>query len=231
MSEYDDISDRQKKIALRRIDTAAIIGLGGIGSWVALNLALAVDEIDEMILIDDDVVEITNLNRTPFRLCDIGSYKVDVIKYLILERRSIKITTKREKYKRGLLDEYITSGHEVIIDCRDENYKDLDYYDVKIYKLGYDGLSLTIDGNPRTTTVWGNTRGYTVVPSFLCPSQLIANLVVNDILVSKVHDNYDTKICDNHGRFDKIITFDMKNLIQDLYQFYSKREGNTNVSV
>lgn len=237
MSLYESIRDRQENISINDIGTAVVIGLGGIGSWVALDLALASNAIENLILIDDDKVELTNLNRTPFRLCDVSSYKVDAIKYLILERRAINVITQREKFKKELIDTYIRdydnyAFEEVIIDCRDDVYKDIDYVNVKIYKLGYDGLSLTIDGKPQTTTVWGNSRGYNVVPSFLCPSQLIANLVVNDILVDKGCNDEGSDESDDRNRFNKILTFNTKFLLRDLYNFHSKKGKETqNVSV
>jgi molybdopterin-synthase adenylyltransferase len=55
-----------------------ILGLGGLGSWSAAALACA--GIGEMILIDDDHVEESNLSRQVlFRPEDVGTAKVDVI--------------------------------------------------------------------------------------------------------------------------------------------------------
>ena len=72
------IEERQRTLNLKDIGIAVVIGLGGVGSWVALDLALS-GKVKEMIIIDDDKIESSNLNRTPFRICDIGAYKTEVM--------------------------------------------------------------------------------------------------------------------------------------------------------
>ena len=53
--------------------TVAVCGLGGLGSNIALSLARA--GIGKLILIDFDRVDITNLNRQQYKICQIGKYK------------------------------------------------------------------------------------------------------------------------------------------------------------
>ena len=96
----------------------------------------------------------------------------------------------------------------------------------KAWKVGYNGLDITIDGNPRETVVMGESNGYEVTPSFLLPSQLVANIVVNNILVNSdwFEDNkeYD-RIRDKYGQFNQILTFNSADLILDLHQLYNLR--------
>ena len=81
-----ELYTRQKDIvSINPDETAMVIGLGGIGSWVAIDLALL--GIGTLILIDPDKIESSNLNRTLFRLQDIGKFKTKAAELLISERR------------------------------------------------------------------------------------------------------------------------------------------------
>jgi len=220
MSIMSDIRNRQRDLELDAFDIVVVIGVGGIGSWVALNLGLS-GIVKNLILIDPDVVESSNLNRTPFRLADIGAPKVDAMKYLILERRAIDVTIFMEKTSKKInrmVRKIITEnsrGMCAIIDCRDEIFTDM--YDVPVqyyYKIGYDGLDITIDGDPKSTVVMGEGNGYEVTPSFICPAQFAANLVVSDLLVDRYNpSNEDISYPVNEGgKLKGIITFSMLNI-------------------
>lgn len=237
MNNLTDMHDRQKSLKLLHYNTAIILGVGGIGSWAALNLALS-GQVHSLILVDPDVVESSNLNRTPFRIMDIGQCKVDALKYLILERRVVNVQTYPEKTTAALFKEIVTyiekqSGavfgsqyfaeQTAIIDCRDDSITDFYRMPGKYYKIGYNGVSITIDGNPSQTPVWGVANGYTVTPSFICPTQLAANLVVADILydTEKMVDNKDY-YCDEQGKLNNSFTFDSTELMRDLYLKHNK---------
>lgn len=247
----EQIFTRQESVKLLKYKCAIIIGVGGIGSWVALNLALT-GQIQILHLIDPDSVEGSNLNRTPFRFCDIGQPKVSALKYLILERRAVDVLTYQQKTTPALFTELqkSTGAYQytidpkriiadcVIVDCRDDVYTD--FYDMpcKYYKVGYDGLSITIDGNPRNTPVWGRANSYRFTPSFICPAQLAANLVVTDILTDKLNDEEKAELpqydyttnknnFDNLGRFNQVITFDCKDIIEIIHREIKSTERNT----
>lgn len=189
----DDLYSRQTTLTLFRYQYVLIVGLGGIGNWVALDLALS-GRVSNMILIDGDTVDIHNLNRTIFRYSDVGEYKVDAVKYQILERRSnINIITYNQITNDKLLSEMIKIMFDgdnsvyhndcLIMDCRDDIYDDLLDFNCKLYKVGYDGTSMTIDGNPRLTKIFTQRGGsYSVVPSYIGSSQIVAALAVNDAL-------------------------------------------------
>ena len=229
MSIVTEIGNRQQELPLNKIEVAIVVGVGGIGSWVALNLGLS-GCVKNLILIDPDVVESSNLNRTPFRLCDIGSYKVDAIQYLILERRPINITTYREKTSvevaTRLRDLHLSLEQEskhIIFDCRDEVFTDLYELPAKYYKVGYDGLDITIDGDPKNTPVWGEATGYRVIPSFLCPAQLAANLVVMDGLCQDIGHEDEDYPEDNkeESRLKTVVSFSCTDLLKHLVKLFS----------
>ncbi|WP_426390706.1 ThiF family adenylyltransferase [Variovorax sp. R-27] len=74
--------DRMLNIANSRI---LIVGCGGIGSLVAMNLAGA--GVKELRLVDGDVIEPSNLNRQfMWRMADVGKKKIDVLSSLIEDR-------------------------------------------------------------------------------------------------------------------------------------------------
>ena len=167
------VAGRQRTLDLTSFDHAYVIGVGGIGSWVAFNLALS-GMINIISVYDDDVVETSNLNRTPFRLCDIGRLKVVALSELILERRPTqKMVIVPEKFTD---ETKLPSMNSVIFDCRDDIYNDIDKYNCKKWKLGYDGMEVTIDGDPSSRTVWGQSDGYSVTPSFFAPAQMAATI-------------------------------------------------------
>ena len=58
--------------------SVAILGLGGLGSNIAISLARI--GVGHMILADFDIVEPSNLNRQQYFISDIGKYKTDALK-------------------------------------------------------------------------------------------------------------------------------------------------------
>ena len=77
---------------------AAVCGLGGLGSNIAVSLARA--GIGKLILIDFDRVDITNLHRQQYKASQIGEYKTaalsanlkEIAPYVELEAHTARIT-------------------------------------------------------------------------------------------------------------------------------------------
>lgn len=57
--------------------TVVILGVGGVGSWIATQLCQS--GIGHLVLVDDDAVERSNLNRSLYSLPDVGRDKVDAL--------------------------------------------------------------------------------------------------------------------------------------------------------
>ena len=72
--------DIQRKFASA---TVAICGLGGLGSNIAVALARA--GVGKLILIDFDMVDITNLHRQQYKANQIGVNKTDALAYNLCE--------------------------------------------------------------------------------------------------------------------------------------------------
>ena len=91
--------------------TVAVFGIGGVGSFTVEALARA--GVGNFVLVDNDEVSITNLNRQLIATHKtIGQAKVDVAKERILEiNPNAKITTYKEFFlpsTEGIIDENIS---------------------------------------------------------------------------------------------------------------------------
>ncbi|MEG1597026.1 MAG: ThiF family adenylyltransferase [Bacilli bacterium] len=99
--------------------TVLILGLGGVGGSAAVNLVRS--GVGHIILIDDDTVDITNINRQVIAFhSTIGLKKVDVLEKLLLDiNKSIKITKLPVFYKEENKDIILNSKIDYILDCCD----------------------------------------------------------------------------------------------------------------
>lgn len=97
---YEALSKRHGEKIQRRFAkaTVAICGLGGLGSNIAIALARA--GVGNLILIDYDFVDITNIHRQQYKANQIGMAKTDALKenlseiapYVTLKTYSVRIT-------------------------------------------------------------------------------------------------------------------------------------------
>ena len=97
----------------------AIFGLGGVGSFVMEGLVRA--GIGHFVLIDDDKICLTNLNRQIIATRKtIGKYKVDVAKERILEiNPNAEVETFQEFYMPGSESNILTKDLDYVVDCID----------------------------------------------------------------------------------------------------------------
>lgn len=80
----------------------AICGLGGLGSYIAVMLARS--GIGELLLIDFDVIDASNLNRQSYRVCDLGRLKTEAMSEQIKEINPfLKVTTQNLKITKDNL--------------------------------------------------------------------------------------------------------------------------------
>lgn len=107
--------DGQEKLLTARV---LIIGMGGLGSPVAMYLATA--GIGHLVLVDDDEVELSNLQRQiAHGTADIGSTKVESAKQTLLNLNpDIQITTYAERLNDKNLSSEIELA-DVVIDGTD----------------------------------------------------------------------------------------------------------------
>ena len=192
-SILEDINDRQEGLIPDFTEhTALIAGLGGIGNWIAIDLALL--GVGTIILYDDDAIEVSNLNRTLFKLNQIGKLKVIAVKELISERRKDTIViTFQEKFSVDYLSKF--EGLDYLFDCTDtsrlkdsiRDYK-MNVKNTKIpkfVKVGYDSFEGTISLNDFESGKWGEDNSYTITPSFFGTPQVLSALAVIEMLLVK----------------------------------------------
>ena len=109
-------SECQEMLANSRI---AVLGVGGLGGWSALNLACV--GIGEMLLVDFDRVELSNLNRQVlFSEADIGRYKaVAAGERLRGFNSAMRVETRLQKLDSEAAIAETIAGYDMVIDaCR-----------------------------------------------------------------------------------------------------------------
>jgi molybdopterin/thiamine biosynthesis adenylyltransferase len=97
-----------------------IIGLGAVGSWIAANLVQS--GVTKLILIDKDVVDVTNLHRQwGYRNEDIGKDKADALEMRLKEMNHLISVTKYKTFiDEGILDSLNMGDADLVIDCADK---------------------------------------------------------------------------------------------------------------
>lgn len=183
---------RQKSLNLKVPESAAVLGAGGIGSWVALFMTMV--GVKKIVVIDPDKIEEHNLNRTPYTYGQIGEAKAIAIAQLIYERRpNVEVVpvigTEVIPHVKELL-----RNVDIIVDCRDheEFFDEEELQEKVVAKLGYDGFGMSIVFHPHNPS-WGeDPHRYTITPSYLVPPVFLAAVIVDAITRQWVPDEEKT---------------------------------------
>lgn len=141
--------DRQERLSLwdqHIIEDSVILiaGVGGTGSEVAKNLALL--GIGHLILVDDDTIEFSNLNRQMlFREEDVGQKKAEVARKRILEQYNSDV--KIEYYSNTLqnIQQKIFHKIDIIAGCVD-NFLARQYLNAMAVELNIPLIDSATDG-------------------------------------------------------------------------------------
>ncbi len=116
--------DGQRRLRSSRV---AIVGVGGLGSNVSLQLVAM--GLGRLLLVDHDIITLSNLNRQIlYTINDLGKPKVFVAKKRLESLNpEVSIEALQEKIGEDNVDE-ILSGYDLIVDCLDnvESRKVLD---------------------------------------------------------------------------------------------------------
>lgn len=117
--EREELLIGEENIIKLKNATVAIFGCGGVGSYVIEGLARA--GIGSFVLVDDDIVDITNINRQ--LIADtrtIGMDKVKIAKERILKiNPNAKVTIFKELYNADNKTELIKESYDYIVDAID----------------------------------------------------------------------------------------------------------------
>lgn len=97
----------------------AIFGIGGVGSYVAEAIARC--GVEKIILVDNDKVTITNINRQIIATTKtIGQYKVDLMKQRILDiNPKAQIETYKTFYMPDCKEKILDSSIDYVVDAID----------------------------------------------------------------------------------------------------------------
>src|SRR3972149_1473622 len=187
-----DIYNRQRGINFKKINARSfIIGCGGTGFWTALFLAMS--GVKKLFLVDNDVIEETNLNRLPYKKEDLGRKKTEALRDYIKEVRPVCsvhiIDMKIETESECMVIPY----QSVIFCCTDSlrsqqllrKYANLS--SCSYQRVGYDGLVLNVSNSmPLTFKNPDDLQGYTETPSWVIPAAMAAALGVYSQIYNKV---------------------------------------------
>ncbi len=178
----DEMYTRQNRIqGLKIPQTASVVGLGGTGFWTASFLAMS--GVSELILVDDDIVEVSNLNRLPFYSGDVGSHKVHVTQdHLASIRENVRIESHKLKIQspegcnilRGSVfccTDNLKSQQIICAYCKKNG--------LLYQRIGYDGTLLNVSqAFPLSFEEATDEGGYTETPSWVIPAAVAAGLGV-----------------------------------------------------
>ncbi len=97
----------------------AVFGLGGVGSWAAE--ALARSGVGAFVLVDDDYVSLSNLNRQLIALrSTLGKPKVEVMRDRILDiNPDAELRIFRETYNADSAERILTTDVDYVVDAID----------------------------------------------------------------------------------------------------------------
>lgn len=202
------IYERQNLIeGLEIPEVASVVGCGGTGFWTALFLAMS--GVEELILVDPDIVEVSNLNRLLLEEDCVGKKKAEALKDLILGvRKQTRIEIQDRRIEKAL-DCQVLRGE---VFCCTDNLKSQQIIcayckknDLTYQRIGYDGTILNVSKTfPLSFGEATEQGGYTVTPSWVIPavfaaaagvsSRIYKELCLMDDL-GKLHIQKSSQIC------------------------------------
>ncbi|MGD0336344.1 MAG: ThiF family adenylyltransferase [Candidatus Omnitrophota bacterium] len=156
--------------------TASVIGCGGTGFWTALFLAMS--GVEELILVDSDMVEVSNLNRLLLEETCVGKKKAEALKDLILSvRKQVRIEIQDMRIEKPL-DCQVLRGE---VFCCTDNLKSQQIIcafckknELSYQRIGYDGTILNVSKTFPLSFKEAGQEGYTTTPSWVIPAVFAA---------------------------------------------------------
>jgi len=171
--------ERQEVLNLRVPERISVVGVGGVGTWVAIFCAMS--GVPEIHLHDDDRIEVHNLNRLPFPPENITELKVEVVRDFIHSIRPDAVVFRHPLVTEDTI--WLVSG--VVFDCTDRfaTQRLVARYcaenELEYVRAGYDGTHISVGAFGAWATE--NARdegGYNIVPSWVVPASIVAALAV-----------------------------------------------------
>ncbi|MEB3846459.1 MAG: ThiF family adenylyltransferase [Desulfurococcales archaeon] len=169
----------------------AIAGLGGIGSWVALYLAIS-RLAGKLELVDFDYVESHNLHRTPYRPEHICMLKAKALRNIIKEHApEVEVTI----YPYPLEKVIDRLESEVMVEATDSTMiqgllHEWLRRERRLVTVHYDGESITIGVNlvPGAWEIGKPPTGYQTAPVYVATPAVAAALAVHILTWGNIID-------------------------------------------
>ncbi len=184
----DDLYSRQVELNLYVPNSVTVVGCGGIGTWVAIDLAMS--GVPVIYLFDPDVVEESNRNRLPFCQGALNRPKVEVVAEFIRAIRPDAIIVPIQDKLGGILLDIQGKVCHIYIDCTDSPKTQMTLYKFckerggTYIRAGYDGTHIT---DTSIVSGWINAaseeENYQVNPSWVVPAQIVAALAVAKLMM------------------------------------------------
>ena len=202
------IYERQNLIQDLEIpEVASVVGCGGTGFWTAVFLAMS--GVEELILVDSDILEVSNLNRLLFEESLVGKKKAEALKELLLTiRKELRVEVQDMRIEKPLHCQVLRGN----VFCCTDNLKSQQIIcafcrknSLAYQRIGYDGTILNVSkAFPLSLEGKADEQGYTVTPSWVIPAVFAAaagvasrtykELCLMDDL-GKVHIQRSSHIC------------------------------------
>ena len=163
-------------------ESALVIGVGGVGSYVAMYLAMVGTR--TLYLVDPDVVEESNRNRVMFSRFDVGDAKVEAIRTLIRNLRGdmVNVFTFKNRIEDDEVYKVFKPGVSrgmLVFDCRDNIDKLPDWVPRCCVTGGYDGMTVTMHVNPDLSKIFQvDEIRYRTTPSYCIPPVFLGAMIV-----------------------------------------------------
>lgn len=174
------IYQRQESLELNTNISVSVVGCGGIGFHVAKMLVMS--GVEEIYLFDDDTFEEHNFNRIDIPLSFVGKNKAEVTAIVLKKLRPDAFI----KFYPFKFKEYFWKKTDWLVDCTDRISSQEEVFEIakknnaKYVKAGYDGIHISINN---VVAEWGVSEdGYTIIPSWIVPANIVAAMTVAKIL-------------------------------------------------
>jgi len=187
MEQTELVYARQEQLLLSVPSSVTVVGVGGVGTWVAIQAAMS--GVGELHLFDADVLEEHNRNRLPFCQGGLNRPKVDVVADFIRAIRPDCLVWAIHERLEG--EDNIRNQLQIshtIVDCTDsprtqiELYKVCGQYGGLYIRAGYDGTHITVSSSVPGWIKNAERETYEINPSWVVPSVVVAALAVGKLM-------------------------------------------------
>jgi molybdopterin/thiamine biosynthesis adenylyltransferase len=186
MPDATGLYSRQEQLELKVPNSVTIVGVGGVGSWVAIDLAMS--GVPNLYLFDTKVLTENNRNRLPFCQGGVNLPKVEVVANFINGIRPDCVVVPINERLDGLLLKIQLTISEWIVDCTDSPSSQYKIYNAcrsvgkNFVRAGYDGTHITVTSNVSGWIKQSVEENYAINPSWVVPSQIVAAMAVAKIM-------------------------------------------------